>query len=49
MLVNEGLFWARFESRNLTSGTVEVRYSGDAAYEPSITQVQVTVTPAKRR
>jgi polysaccharide biosynthesis protein PslG len=49
VMVKEGIFWARFEGRDLASGMVEVRYPGDAAYQPLTTQVQVAITPAKRR
>jgi polysaccharide biosynthesis protein PslG len=39
--VKEGIFWARFEGRDLTSGTVEVSYAGSDAYQPLTTQIQV--------
>jgi polysaccharide biosynthesis protein PslG len=48
VLVTEGVFWERFEGRDLTSGTVEVRWPGSDAYEPLTTQVQVTSSTAKR-
>jgi hypothetical protein len=39
--VKEGIFWARFEGRDLTSGTVEVSYGGSSAYHPLTSRVQV--------
>ena len=41
VVVKEGVFWARFEGRDLRSGTIEVRYAGSDAYHPLTTQLQV--------
>ena len=41
ILVKEGFFWARFEGRDLRSGTLEARYLGSDAYQPLTTQIQV--------
>jgi len=39
--VKEGYFWARFEARNLRSGTLEARYTGSDVYQPLTAQIQV--------
>jgi hypothetical protein len=39
--VAEGYFWARFDGRDLTSGTLEARFPGAAGYQPLTTQIQV--------
>jgi polysaccharide biosynthesis protein PslG len=47
VIVKEGYFWARFEGRALTSGTVQVRYGGSTAYLPVTTTTQVVSEPAR--
>ena len=42
VVVKEGIFWARFEGRDLRSGTLEARFAGSAAYQPLTAQIQVT-------
>jgi polysaccharide biosynthesis protein PslG len=49
IVAKEGIFWARFEGRDLASGPVVVTYGGDAAYHPLTTQVQVAIAATKRR
>jgi hypothetical protein len=49
VLVKEGVFWTRVEGRDLTSGTVEVRYGGSDAYHPLTTQIQVVSSTTTRR
>jgi polysaccharide biosynthesis protein PslG len=39
--VKEGYFWARFDGRDLTSGTLEARFSGAPGYHPLTTRIQV--------
>jgi polysaccharide biosynthesis protein PslG len=39
--VAEGYFWARFDGRDLTSGTLEARFPGAPGYQPLTTQIQV--------
>jgi hypothetical protein len=39
--VAEGYFWARFDGRDLTSGTLEARFAGAPGYHPLTTQIQV--------
>jgi hypothetical protein len=34
-MVKEGVFWVRFDGRDLRPGTVEVRYGGSASYLPA--------------
>jgi hypothetical protein len=41
ILVKEGYFWARFEGRDLRSGTLEARYAGSGGYHPLTTQIPV--------
>ena len=41
ILVKEGYFWARFEGRDLRSGTLEARYAGSDAYQPLTAQIPV--------
>jgi hypothetical protein len=47
--VKEGIFWARFEGRDLTSGTVEVSYGGSSAYHAMTSQVQVVSSATTSR
>jgi polysaccharide biosynthesis protein PslG len=47
--VKEGIFWARFEGRDLTSGTVDVSYGGSAAYHALTSQVQVVSSATTSR
>jgi hypothetical protein len=47
--VKEGYFWARFEGRSLTSGTVEIRYGGSSAYLPVTTRAQVASSTTSKR
>ena len=42
VVVKEGIFWARFEGRDLRSGTLEARFPGSAEYQPLTAQIQVT-------
>jgi hypothetical protein len=49
VVVKEGFFWARFEGRNLRSGTLEARYGGSDAYQPLTAQVQVVSSTARKR
>jgi hypothetical protein len=44
VLVKEGLFWARFEGRDLRSGTLEARYAGSDGYQPLTARIQVTTS-----
>jgi hypothetical protein len=44
VVVKEGLFWARFEGRDLRSGTLEARYAGSNGYQPLTAQIQVTTS-----
>ena len=44
IVVKEGLFWARFEGRDLRSGTLEARFAGLDGYQPLTAQVQVTTS-----
>ena len=39
--VKEGYFWARFDGRDLTSGTLEARFLGAPGYHPLTTRIQV--------
>jgi hypothetical protein len=39
--VAEGYFWARFDGRDLTSGTLEARFPGAPGYHPLTTRIQV--------
>jgi len=39
--VAEGYFWARFDGRDLTSGTLEARFAGAPGYHPLTTRIQV--------
>jgi hypothetical protein len=39
--VAEGYFWARFDGRDLTSGTLEARFAGVPGYKPLTTRIQV--------
>jgi hypothetical protein len=41
-VVKEGIFWARFEGRDLRSGTLQARFAGSAGYQPLTAQIQVT-------
>jgi hypothetical protein len=41
ILVKEGYFWARFEGRDLRSGTLEARYAGSDSYQPLTAQIPV--------
>jgi hypothetical protein len=49
ILVKEGYFWARFEGRLLTSGTLEARYPGSAEYKPLALQAPVPRSATTRR
>jgi polysaccharide biosynthesis protein PslG len=42
VVVKEGIFWARFEGRDLRSGTLQARFAGSAEYQPLTAQIQVT-------
>jgi polysaccharide biosynthesis protein PslG len=44
VVVKEGLFWARFEGRDLRSGTLEARFAGLDGYQPLTAQIQVTTS-----
>lgn len=44
VVVKEGLFWARFEGRDLRSGTLEVRYAGSDGYQPFSAQIPVVTS-----
>jgi hypothetical protein len=44
VVVKEGIFWARFEGRDLRSGTLEARFAGSAGYQPLTAQIQVTTS-----
>jgi polysaccharide biosynthesis protein PslG len=39
-MVKEGVFWVRFDGRDLRLGTVEVRYGGSASYLPATARAQ---------
>lgn len=39
--VAEGYFWARFDGKDLTSGTLEARFPGSPGYHPLTTRIQV--------
>ena len=41
VVVKEGLFWARFEGRDLRSGTLEARFAGSDGYQALTAQTQV--------
>jgi hypothetical protein len=49
VLVKEGYFWARFDGRDLRSGTLEARYPGSDAYQPLSAQVQVASSATSSR
>ena len=44
VVVKEGIFWARFEGRDLRSGTLEARFAGLDGYQPLTAQIQVTTS-----
>jgi polysaccharide biosynthesis protein PslG len=44
VVVKEGIFWARFEGRDLRSGTLEARFAGSDGYQALTAQVQVTTS-----
>jgi hypothetical protein len=44
VVVKEGIFWARFEGRDLRSGTLEARFAGSDGYQPLTAQIQVTTS-----
>ena len=44
VVVKEGIFWARFEGRDLRSGTLQARFAGSAGYQPLTAQIQVTTS-----
>jgi hypothetical protein len=48
-LVKEGYFWARFDGRDLRSGTLEARYPGSDAYQALSAQVQVASSATSSR
>jgi hypothetical protein len=39
-MVKEGVFWVRFDGRDLRPGTVEVRYGGSPSYLPLTARAQ---------
>jgi hypothetical protein len=49
IVVKEGFFWARFDGRDLRSGTLEARYGGSDAYQPLSTQIQLVVSATTKR
>jgi polysaccharide biosynthesis protein PslG len=49
VIVKEGYFWARFEGRALTSGTVQVQYGGSTAYLPVVATTQVASSATSKR
>ena len=44
VVVKEGIFWARFEGRDLRSGTLQARFAGSAGYQPLTAQIQLTTS-----
>jgi hypothetical protein len=49
VVVKEGYYWARFEGRDLTSGTLGVRYGGSDAYQPLSAEFQVVASATTKR
>jgi hypothetical protein len=49
VVVKEGFFWARFDGRDLRSGTLEARFDGSDAYQPFTAQFQVAASATTKR
>jgi polysaccharide biosynthesis protein PslG len=49
VVVKEGFFWARFDGRDLRSGTLEAWFDGSDAYQPFTAQFQVAASATTKR